>query len=147
MKTVNESRWLFSQWSNGRGIYSMQWTVYGSVFGTVCDFFVCVSNISWTAEWIYAKFTRKMSLVPCSDEFECQGQRSRSLEIKNGVFSGYLGNHWTDLGHTQKTCLVPHLNDFEGRSIFGGLHAVYVRKTSLLLFDHFLYFYVIICYL
>ena len=30
-----------------------------------------------TAEWICAKFTQKTCLVICSDEFECQGQKSK----------------------------------------------------------------------
>jgi len=49
-------------------------------FSTVNFFvfhFVCESNISGTAERICAKFTGKTCLVPRSDEFECQGQRSR----------------------------------------------------------------------
>jgi len=40
-------------------------------------FFVCVWNISGTAEQICAKFTRKACLVPRSDEFEGQCQRSK----------------------------------------------------------------------
>ena len=39
---------------------------------------VCVWNISGTAEWICAKFTRKTCLLPCWDKYECQCQRSRS---------------------------------------------------------------------
>jgi len=48
-----------------------------AVFGAVCDFFVCVWNISGTAERICAKFTGKTCLVPRSDEFEGQGQFRR----------------------------------------------------------------------
>ena len=44
--------------------------------------FVCVWHISRTAERTCAKFTGKMCLVPRSDKFECQGQRSRSLGTK-----------------------------------------------------------------
>jgi len=40
--------------------------------------FVCESNISRTAGRVCAIFTGKTCLVPRSDEFECQGQRSRS---------------------------------------------------------------------
>jgi len=45
--------------------YHMQWTAGGSVFGeqpvnTVCGFFICVWNISGTAEWICAKFTQNV---------------------------------------------------------------------------------------
>ena len=50
-----------------------------------CDFsvfFVCESNISGTAERICAKFIKKTCFVPRSDEFECQGQRSRSPGTK-----------------------------------------------------------------
>ena len=43
---------------------------------SVC-FFVFVWNISRTAERICAKFTRKTYLVPRSDKFEGQGQRSK----------------------------------------------------------------------
>ena len=41
------------------------------------SFFVCASNISGTAERICTKFTGKTCLLPRSDEFECQGQRSK----------------------------------------------------------------------
>ena len=40
-------------------------------------FFACVRNISGIAKRICAKFTRKTCLVPRSDEFEGQGQRSK----------------------------------------------------------------------
>jgi len=49
-------------------------------------FFVCVWNISGTAEGICAKFTRKACLVPRSDEFEGKGQMSRSPGTKHGIF-------------------------------------------------------------
>jgi len=39
--------------------------------------FVCHSNISGTAERICAKFTVTTCFGPRSDEFECQGQRSK----------------------------------------------------------------------
>jgi len=42
-----------------------------------CDFFVCVWNTSQTAERICTRFTWKTCLVPLSDNFECQGQRSK----------------------------------------------------------------------
>ena len=53
-------------------------------FSAVCDYFlfffhfVCESYISGTAERSCTKFTGKTCLVPRLDEFECQGQRSRS---------------------------------------------------------------------
>jgi len=56
----------------------------------VCSFFfVCVRNISGTAEQICTKFTQKMCLVPRLDEFE--GQRSRSPGTKNGIFRSFDG--------------------------------------------------------
>jgi len=45
-------------------------------------FFVCVRNISGTAERICARFTRKTCLVPRWDEFEGQGQRSSTPGTK-----------------------------------------------------------------
>jgi len=45
---------------------------------TFLFFFVWESNILRTAERICTKLTRKTCFVPCSDEFEGQGQRSRS---------------------------------------------------------------------
>ena len=59
----------------------------------VCGFFVCVWNISGTAEQICAKFTWKTCLVLCSDDFE--GQRSGSASKvrvsrdKNGFFGPF----------------------------------------------------------
>jgi len=44
------------------------------LFGAVCDFFVCVWNISGIAERICDKFTRKTCLIPRWDEFDGQGQ-------------------------------------------------------------------------
>ena len=47
-----------------RMVYHTQWTAEGSVFGAVSLwFFVCVWNISGTAERICAIFTRKTCLV------------------------------------------------------------------------------------
>ena len=46
-------------------------------FGAVCDFFVCVRNISRTAKRICAKFTETTCLVSRSDDFEGQGQFRR----------------------------------------------------------------------
>jgi len=66
--------------------YRTQWTAEGSVFGAVSLWlFVCVWNR--TAERICAKFTRKTCLVPRSDEFEGQGQRSKVkvTSDKNGI--------------------------------------------------------------
>ena len=69
--------------------YRTQWIAWGSVFGAVCDFFVCVWNISGTAEQICAKFTVKTCLVPHSDEFECHGQRSRLPGTKSSIFQPF----------------------------------------------------------
>ena len=62
--------------------YHMQVKLF---FSAVCDFFVCESNISKTTKRICAKFTGKTCLVPRSDEFECQGQRSRLPGTKNAL--------------------------------------------------------------
>ena len=58
------------------------------------DFFVCVWNISGTAERICAKFTRKTCLVPRSEgsgKVEGQGQRSRSPGTKTTFFDPFGG--------------------------------------------------------
>jgi len=49
-----------------------------------------------TAERIYAKFTRKTCLVLRSDEFECQGQRSRATETKNAMCTHNTPAVWTE---------------------------------------------------
>jgi len=69
-----------------------------------------------TAEQICAKFTRNMCLVPCLDELECQGQRSRSPCTKNGFLADILGIAELICDKfTQKTCLVHHSDEFEGQ--------------------------------
>ena len=83
--------------------YHTQSAVEGSVFGTVSLWcFVCVWNIPGTAEWICVKFTRKMCLIPRLDEFEGQGQKSRSLGTKNGIF-------WPFWRPGCGLCLIKHL--------------------------------------
>jgi len=52
----------------------------------IFHFFICASNISATAERICAKFTGRTCLVPRSDEFDCQGQMSRSPGTKSVLF-------------------------------------------------------------
>jgi len=54
-------------------------------------FLVCIWNISGSAEWICAKFTWKMCLVPNSVEFECQGQGHHVSTDKNGIFGRFGG--------------------------------------------------------
>ena len=82
--------------------YHMQWTAEGSVFSAVSLwFFVCVWNISGTAERTCTKFTRKTCLVPHSDVFEGQGQRSRSP----GQKQHFQPFWWPACG----LCLVKHL--------------------------------------
>ena len=51
------------------------------------------TNILGIAEGICAKFTEKMCLAPCSDEFECEGQRSnvKVIRDKNGIFGPFGG--------------------------------------------------------
>ena len=55
------------------------------------------------AERICAKFTRKMCLVPRSDEFEGQGQRSKVkvTRDKNGIFAALSAACvWSAFGKT-----------------------------------------------
>ena len=61
----------------------------------------CVRNNLGTAEWICAKFTGKTCFVPRLDEFECQGQRSRS--------PGQLRHFWPFWQPACSLCLVKHL--------------------------------------
>ena len=84
--------------------YHTQWTAYGCVFAAVCDFFVCVWNISGTAQRICDKFTGKTCLVPRSDEFECQGQRSRLSGPKNGIFRPFQQPMCSLFGKTSLAC-------------------------------------------
>jgi len=56
-------------------------------FGAVSLCFLFVYEISWgTTEQICTKFPWKTCFVPCSDEFEGQGQRSRLPWTKNNIF-------------------------------------------------------------
>ena len=63
--------------------------MFGKHFSSRFSSFVCASNISGTAERIWAKFTGRTCLVTRSDEFECQGQRSNVEVIrdKNVLFT------------------------------------------------------------
>jgi len=68
--------------------------VEGSVFGADSLWFLRVYEISQegTTEQICAKFTWKKCLVPHSDEFEDQGQRSKVKIIRDKtVFFGSFG--------------------------------------------------------
>jgi len=56
-------------------------------------FFVCVWNIPGTAEQICVKFTWKTRLVPRLDEFEGQGQRSKSPVTKMAFLCPSGGLH------------------------------------------------------
>ena len=49
------------------------------------------ADISGIAELISDKFTCKTSLVPRSEEFEGQNQRSRTPGIKNSIFGPLSG--------------------------------------------------------
>jgi len=94
MSHLRQSRATLTRVRVARQSRATKSQVLGSVFAAVCDFFpclfvfVCVSSILGTAERICAKFTRKTCLVLRSDEFECQGQRSRSSGTKKRRF-GY----------------------------------------------------------
>jgi len=56
-------------------------------------FFCLYEIISGTVERICAKFTRKTCLVPRSDEYEGQGQRSRLSGTKTAFFGSFGGLH------------------------------------------------------
>ena len=79
--------------------YHAQWTVWGSVFGAVCDFFVCIWSISRITECICAKFTWKTfwSLT-----------RS-SLNVKVKVTSDKRRHFWPFRRPACVLCLVKHL--------------------------------------
>jgi len=79
-KYFHTQQWNYyrTQWTAERCLF---WHCHSSLW-----FFVCVWNISGTAERICAKFTWKTSLVPRSDEFKGQGQMSRSLGTKQRHF-------------------------------------------------------------
>jgi len=80
-------------------------------FGAVCNIFVCVWNISRTAEPICAKYTQKMCLVRRSGKFEYQSQRS-----KIGVLADMSGIAELICDKfTRKTCLIPHSDEFGGQ--------------------------------
>jgi len=92
-RTSQKSRLNFAVWVKlcYRSLWkAVNWKVL--FFGAVSLwFFVCVWNISGTAERICAWFTRKTCLVPHSDKFEGHGQRSRSplTGDKNGIFGSF----------------------------------------------------------
>jgi len=118
-----------------------------------CVFFVCVWNVSGGGDQC-TKFTRKMCLVSRSDTFEGQGhQKQKTTFFDPLACSLCLAKHLQPLvfvyvwnisetaeqicaKFTQKTCLVPRLDEFEGQghqgqklllsAPFSGLRVVYV---------------------
>jgi len=84
----SSGRWPnFAAFSRGRHLYSAERPSRWSS----AHILVCVWNISGTAEQICTKFTRKTCLVPRSDEFEGQGQRSRFQGLKTVFFVPFSG--------------------------------------------------------
>jgi len=80
-------------------------------FSVVCDFFLLCHSFSYlgTAERICAKFTGNTCLGPHWEEFECQGQRSRSPVTKTtcALPSPPAATEWNalaanDVTHQQK---------------------------------------------
>jgi len=69
-----------------------------SVIISVCLFFClslkCLGN-GWTA-----KFTRRMCLVPCLDEFECQGQGHQGQKMSCALMSPPAAYEWYALAAT-----------------------------------------------
>ena len=98
---------------------------------TILSFFVCASNISGTAERVCAKFTGKTCLDTRSDEFECQGQRSKVKVTgdKNRAVHSYRPrqrrNGTRSLQMTSRSSGRNH-SVAAGGGDFGGLRAVYV---------------------
>ena len=80
-------------------------------FGAVCDLFVCVWNISGTAERICAKLTEKTWLVPRSDEFEGQGQRSK-VNITTDKKAGFSADN---LGTAERIWSLAGSDEFESQ--------------------------------
>jgi len=81
--------------------------------------FDCVWNVWGTAERIYAKFAGKTCLVPRSDEFECQGQRSMVKVTTDKMWFSADISGIAELIYdkfTRKTCLVPRSDEFEGQT-------------------------------
>jgi len=60
-----------------RGFYRMHWTAEGSVFGAVSLCFCSCMQYLGNCSTDCANFTGKTCLVPRSDEFKGQGQRSK----------------------------------------------------------------------
>ena len=80
-----------------------QRTAYKVLFLALSDFSGSVGNISGTAERIPAKCTEKTCLIPRSDEFEGQGQKSKVkvTRDKKGHFSALSASCvWLMFGKT-----------------------------------------------
>jgi len=73
-------------------------------------------------------------LVSRLDEFECQGQRSRSPLTKNEVFGRYRGNCWMDLRqiHTEDMFGPLLAWVWRSRSVLAACVRFMFGKTSLL---------------
>jgi len=96
-------------------------------------FFVCAaSDISGTAEQIWAKFTWETCLVPRSDEFECQGQGSK-VKVTRDKIRAVHSHHplatmeWNTLAANNVTQLqMGPFHHYQGDGDFGGLRGFYV---------------------
>jgi len=83
-------------------------TQVGFRFSAVCDFLFVPQICRGTAERICAKFTEKTCLVPHSDEFQCQGQRSKvkvTRDKKRAVHSHHspAATEWNTLAANDVT--------------------------------------------
>jgi len=87
--------------------YHIKWTAQGSVFDAVCDFFVCVWNISGTAEQVCAKFTWK-TWTCLKVKVKGQGHQEQKVTFF-GPFGGLCAVPHTHTHHTHNrfTALSP----------------------------------------
>jgi len=96
----DDRQWITANYIELRvAVYRKQWTAVNSgrlFWRRQSVFFVCVWNISETAERICVKFTNShgrcvWSLASINLKVKVKCQRSRSLGTKKGIFSGPFG--------------------------------------------------------
>jgi len=116
---------------------------------SVTFLFVCESNMSGTAERICAKFISKTCLVPRSEEFECQGQRSKVnvTRDKNALCTPITPRQRRN--GTANNVMQQQTGPL--RRCRGMISAAYVRflfgKTSLALVSFLVFFITHVCFL
>jgi len=78
---------------------------------------------------IWAKFTRKTCLVPCSDEFKCQGQRSK-VKITRDKFPP----HWKCT--VTRSLQITSQSSRGDHSVAAGVMGVHSQRTSIFGSNH-----------